>query len=123
MKLGDIYHVRDYPYDERDGRASDRPAIFIREENDKIHVLLIKLTTQLRHLGKDKYTADFLVEGWEEAGLDKESLAQISKMAIIPRENLDKKIGELIQEDLDRLKENFIKFIQAQEADKKEGRS
>jgi len=120
VKLGEIYYVIGYPYKERDGRADERPAIFIREEKDKIHVLLVKLTKQLKHLGKDQYSIDFILEDWETAGLEHESLAQISCVAILPKENLGEKLGELVEGDMETLKKNFMIHMKAK---KKEGRS
>lgn len=110
MKFGEIWYVK-YPYQEDSTQTTKRPAIFIKNTAGGIEALVIKVTKQLKHLGKDKYKVDFILKDWEAANLDKKSLARISNYAVIDKKDFIHKIGELTEEDLETLKINFMKFM------------
>lgn len=112
FKFGDIFYVY-YPYEDDSSNGSDRPAIFIKKHDleENIHALMFKITTKLKHLGKDKYKLDFLIKKWEEASLDEPSLAQVSKPALVPIDELTQKIGSLVDEDIEMLKKAIIEDI------------
>lgn len=116
-ELGDIWWVN-YPLEENDTETKKRPAIVIREEQHGYEVLVVKVTSELRHLGNDKYKVDFLIEKWSEANLTKESLARVSKFARVNECFFEGYIGRLAEEDLNTLKVNLIFLLEQQKKEK-----
>lgn len=61
FKFGDIFYI-DFPYEDDCYEFKKRPAIFIKKHNSNEAIaLVLKVTSELKHLGKDKYKLDFLI--------------------------------------------------------------
>jgi mRNA interferase MazF len=81
-----------YPYDDEEYSDKLRPVIVFDEEENL--ALVIKVTSQ----GKRDET-DLEIIHWQKAGLPKPSVARMSKLIIVPEEDMRDYIGTLHEED------------------------
>ena len=110
MRVWEIWFA-DFPYEEDATITKKRPVIILNVE--PFEVLSVKVTSQdVRD--EDKY--DTPIQYWSEAGLNKPSIARISKTMFLDKQSFIHKIGTLHNDDkisiltkyTDYLKENNI---------------
>lgn len=96
VQVGELYWV-DFPY--QDSEESEiRPAIIVLREI-KGKVVCVKVTGSCWRKEKN----DFVIMDWKQAGLTKESLAEMKRMEIVELKKLHEKIGKLTNKDKKRL--------------------
>lgn len=95
-----------FPYEEEDGRFAKRPVIVLHA-NTKA-VLVVKLTC---HDFRRCDVYDVVLQKWQQAHLDRPSVARVSKTMEISPENLVMKIGTLQKEDAYAVFEAYTGFV------------
>lgn len=93
MRVWEIWFA-EFPYEEDATIIKNRPVIILNVE--PLEVLSVKVTSHdVRN--KDKY--DIPIQFWKEAGLNKPSIARISKTLFLDRQSFVHKIGTLLDDD------------------------
>lgn len=93
--IGDLWWTH-FPFSDKD-EYKRRPALVIGD--DTIAILTIYVTSQ----NKEDNPYSILIEDWKEAGLSKKSWVRIDKIIELSEWNMDRKIGELSQNDLTKI--------------------
>lgn len=93
LKRWDVWYV-DFPFEEDDGRSKDRPVIIL--DTKEVLVLTVKVTS---HECRECDAYDVDIKHWEQAGLDKPSVARVSKLDRIAHTRFRRKIGTLNPQD------------------------
>lgn len=104
LKMWEIWFAN-FPFDDSDVKKK-RPVIVLNIE--PAEVLSIKVTSHNAR-NDDKY--DVAIEKWEEAGLDRPSVARISKSMILIKDEFIHKIGTLHTNDQTNIMMKYIQFI------------
>lgn len=98
---GDVYFAL-YPYDDDLDKNKPRPVIVLDEE--KLEVLVVKVTSQEK---KDNDDLDIIY--WKEAGLNKPSVARVSKTITIAEKDMIHFIGKIHDDDMINILEYFYR--------------
>ena len=93
--IGELWWTH-FPFSDKD-EYKRRPALVIGD--DTIAILTIYVTSQ----NKEDNPYSILIEDWKEAGLSKKSWVRIDKIIELSEWNMDRKIGELSQNDLSKI--------------------
>ena len=93
MRVWEIWFA-EFPYEEDRSILKNRPVVILNVE--PLEVLSIKVTS---HDVRDADRYDTPIQYWSEAGLDKPSIARISKTMFLDRQNFKHKIGTLHDDD------------------------
>lgn len=90
----DIWHVR-FAYEEKHGYKY-RPAIVVAVSEDGSQVMMVSDANN-----KLQLEGDYLIKDWQEAGLDKPSIARVQRVVEIPPSYIGKggKFGHLSERD------------------------
>jgi mRNA interferase MazF len=93
-KMWEVWHAR-FNYDGRKGYKY-RPVIVVGAREDGSLVMMVTSSTNKLHLEHD-----YLIQDWEQAGLDKPSIARADRIAEIPPGYLGTagRIGRLSERD------------------------
>ncbi|MCJ7603172.1 MAG: type II toxin-antitoxin system PemK/MazF family toxin [Desulfobulbaceae bacterium] len=100
--FGDIILVP-FPFTDQT-TSKKRPAVVVSSDaynNDRPDIILMAVTSQMRHLGK---TGEAAIEDWQEAGLIKPSLIK-PILTTIEKNLVLKKLGRLSKKDRHTLQE------------------
>lgn len=107
MKEWEIWFA-EFPYEENPAIVKKRPVIIINVE--RLEVLSVKVTSQnIRDC--DKY--DTPIVHWQEAGLDRESVARVSKTLYLTPDKFMKKFGVLHSEDQATIAAKYVEYVSA----------
>lgn len=93
MRVWEIWFA-DFPYEEDATITKKRPVIILNVE--PFEVLSVKVTSQDV---RDEDMYDTPIQYWSEAGLDRPSVARISKAMFLDKQNFIHKIGTLHNDD------------------------
>lgn len=105
MKQWEVW-LANFPFEEDDSIVKKRPVIIINV--DTLEVLSVKVTSHTAR-PEDKYDTDII--HWKEAGLDKPSVARISKSMNLTKDKFVHKMGDVHAEDKVSIMQNFMDFI------------
>ncbi len=102
---GEVWFV-EFPLEEDETQIINRPVVVLDE--DKLGVLSVKIT---KHKVKQEDPYDTPIIYWREANLRLASTARVSKVMNLREDDFIFKIGELHPEDLERIEEMYILFM------------
>lgn len=102
----EVWYV-DFPYEENDGRTSVRPVIILNTK--EALVLSVKVTS---HAKREYDDFDVTLKYWEEAGLEKPSVARVSKLMKLSKRSFLSKIGVLHPQDAMTVQTTYQKYVQ-----------
>ena len=105
MKQWEVWFAK-FPFEEDNSIEKKRPVIIINVET--LEVLSIKVTSHSART-EDEYDTELV--HWSEAGLDKPSVARISKSMNLTKDKFVHKIGEIHDEDKVSIMQNFMNYI------------
>jgi mRNA-degrading endonuclease toxin of MazEF toxin-antitoxin module len=91
----------DFPHEENTEDTDDRPVVLVRILDDN-HVFALMIT---KHGIRDDN--DMAIENWKETGLDCPSTIRLHRAYKLATTRLRRKIGNLTQTDIIRLKFKF----------------
>ncbi len=106
MQKGEVWFV-EFPLEEDPNRILNRPVIVLDE--NILGVLSVKIT---KHQPRAADPYDIPILYWEEAGLRLASTARISKVTLLSRDSFIFQIGNLCQEDMERVEATYRKFLE-----------
>lgn len=104
MKKGEVWFVG-FPLEEEPDEMIKRPVVVLDE--NWFGILSVKIT---KHKVRKNDPYDVPVLYWEEANLRMASTARVSKTILLTKERFLFKIGNLHEEDLQRVEEMYRKF-------------
>ena len=102
---GEVWFV-EFPLEEDATRTINRPVVVLDE--DTLGVLSVKIT---KHAVRNEDPYDTPIIYWQEANLRLASTARVSKVMNLQPEDFIFKIGVLHPDDLDRIEELYIHFM------------
>jgi mRNA-degrading endonuclease toxin of MazEF toxin-antitoxin module len=102
---GEVWFV-EFPLEEDNTQTINRPVIVLDENT--LGVLSVKIT---KHEPRKEDSYDVPILYWKEANLRLASTARVSKVTILPSDSFIFKIGELHQDDLDRIEQMYEKYL------------
>ena len=103
MKVGELWLVN-YPYNDDPAQSKYRPALIILGEDENGHVKCAKITGSVWRATEE----DFIIIDWLGANLTKKSLAELTRIELIDKQEFSRKIGQLTREDLITLYSKLI---------------
>lgn len=105
MKEWEIWFAK-FPYEEDQKIIKQRPVIILSLE--PLEVLSVKVTSQdIRDY--DKYDTPIIY--WKEAGLDRKSVARVSKTILLTPEKFLWKLGVVQEEDQISITTKYIDYV------------
>ena len=108
MRIWEVWFA-DFPYEEDATVTKNRPVIILNVE--PLEALSVKVTSH-NVRANDKY--DIPIQHWKSAGLNKESIARISKTIYLDKQNFTQKIGTLHDDDKVTIFTKYIEYIKEQ---------
>lgn len=105
MKQWEMWFA-DFPFDDDASIEKKRPVIILNV--DPIEVLSVKVTS---HNIRDNDEYDTPIIKWKEAGLDRPSVARISKTRNLTIDKFSHKFGNLHNDDRKNIMQKFAEFI------------
>ena len=102
---GEVWFV-EFPLEEDNNQIINRPVIVLDE--NILGVLSVKITKHLPRL-EDPYDTPILY--WKEANLRLASTARVSKIILLPQDNFIFKIGDLHEDDLQRIEQVYQRYL------------
>lgn len=102
---GEVWFVA-FPLEENPNEIINRPVIVLDE--DKLGVLSVKVT---KHKVRTEDPYDTPILYWQQAHLRFASTARVSKVMNLKPESFIVKIGDLHPDDLSRIEELYINFV------------
>lgn len=103
MRVWEIWFA-EFPYEEEPTILKSRPVIILNVE--PLEVLSVKVTSQSV---RDKY--DTPIVYWQEAGLNKPSIARIAKTMMLDKQNFKNKIGTLHDDDKVSILTKYTQYL------------
>jgi len=103
---GEVWFVG-FPLEENPNEILNRPVVVLDE--DKLGVLSVKVTKH-KVRAEDPYDTPILY--WQHAHLKFASTARVSKVMILKPEAFIMKIGDLHPDDLSRIEQIYIDFVE-----------
>lgn len=103
---GEVWFV-EFPLEEDEAQTINRPVIVLDENT--LGVLSVKIT---KHSPRKEDPYDTPILYWQEANLRLASTARVSKVYMLPRDSFIFKIGELHQDDLDRIEKLYQRYLE-----------
>lgn len=82
IQLYDIWRMA-YEFEDKPGLVKERPVIIGAIDDENAYVLAVKVTS---HKARADFLGEVVLQDWQEAGLDKPSVARCSKALIVPLE-------------------------------------
>jgi hypothetical protein len=104
MKQWEVWFAN-FPFDDDPSIIKKRPVVILDVE--PIRVLSIKVTT---HDIRDVDPYDTPILNWQAAGLDRPSIARVSKTIYLTPENIIHKIGVLHFDDQNAILNKYVDF-------------
>lgn len=108
MNKGEVWFV-EFPLEEDNSKTLNRPVIVLDENT--LGVLSVKIT---KHKARKEDPYDTPILYWEEANLRLASTARVSKVTVLQKDSFIFKIGNLHDDDLCRVENMYVKFLQEQ---------
>jgi hypothetical protein len=102
---GEVWFV-EFPFEEDNTKTTNRPVIVLDENT--LGVLSVKIT---KHVPRKEDLYDVPILYWKEANLRLSSTARVSKVVLLSPDNFIFKIGELHQDDLERIESMYQKYL------------
>lgn len=102
---GEVWFV-EFPLEEDSNQSINRPVVVLDE--DRLGVLSVKIT---KHSVRENDPYDTPILYWQEANLRLASTARVAKVMILNPDNFIFKIGDLHPDDLKRIEEVYMHFI------------
>jgi mRNA-degrading endonuclease toxin of MazEF toxin-antitoxin module len=102
---GEVWFV-EFPFEEDNTKTTNRPVIVLDENT--LGVLSVKIT---KHAPRKEDPYDVPILYWKEANLRLSSTARVSKVVLLSPDNFIFKIGELHQDDLERIESMYQKYL------------
>lgn len=102
---GEVWFV-EFPLEEDNSQTINRPVIVLDENT--LGVLSVKIT---KHFPRKEDPYDTPILYWQEANLRLASTARVSKVFLLSQDSFIFKIGNLHQDDLDRIEEMYQKYL------------
>ena len=106
MRKGEVWFV-EFPLEEDASRIINRPVIVLDE--NVLGVLSVKIT---KHKVRKEDPYDIPIIYWSEAGLRLASTARVSKVTVLNKDSFIFKIGNLHNDDMDRIEAMYSKFLE-----------
>lgn len=103
---GEVWFV-EFPLEEDNSQSINRPVVVLDENT--LGVLSVKIT---KHSPRSEDPYDTPILYWQEANLRLASTARVSKVYLLPQESFIFKIGDLHQEDMKRIEEMYLKYLE-----------
>lgn len=103
---GEVWFV-EFPLEEDNTKTINRPVIVLDENT--LGVLSVKIT---KHSPRQEDPYDTPILYWQEANLRLASTARVSKVMLLSQDNFIFKIGDLQQDDLQRIEEMYLKYLE-----------
>lgn len=103
---GEVWFV-EIPLEEDKTKTINRPVIVLDE--NMLGVLSVKIT---KHSPRQEDPYDTPILYWQEANLRLASTARVSKVFLLSQDSFIFKIGNLHQDDLDRIEEMYQKYLE-----------
>lgn len=103
---GEVWFV-EFPLEEDNTKTINRPVIVLDENT--LGVLSVKIT---KHSPSKEDPYDIPILYWQEANLRLASTARVSKVFLLSPDSFIFKIGNLHQDDLDRIEEMYKKYLE-----------
>ena len=103
---GEVWFV-EFPLEEDNSQTINRPVIVLDENT--LGVLSVKIT---KHSPRKEDPYDTPIIYWQEANLRLASTARVSKVLLLSQDSFIFKIGDLHQDDLDRVEEMYQKYLE-----------
>lgn len=103
---GEVWFV-EFPLEEDNSQTINRPVIVLDENT--LGVLSVKIT---KHLPRKEDCYDTPIIYWEEANLKLASTARVSKVILLSQDSFIFKIGDLHQDDLERVEEMYKRYLE-----------
>lgn len=96
----------EFPLEEDNSQTINRPVIVLDENT--LGVLSVKIT---KHSPRKEDPYDTPILYWKEANLRLASTARVSKVYLLSQDSFIFKIGNLHQDDLERVEEMYQKYL------------
>ena len=103
---GEVWVV-EFPLEEDNSQTINRPVVVLDE--NILGVLSVKIT---KHLPRKEDPYDTPIIYWQEANLRLASTARVSKVFLLSQDSFIFKIGDLHQDDLERVEEMYQKYLE-----------
>ena len=103
---GEVWFV-EFPWEEDNSQTINRPVIVLDENT--LGVLSVKIT---KHSPRKEDPYDTPIIYWQEANLRLASTARVSKVFLLSQDSFIFKIGDLHQDDLDRVQGMYQKYLE-----------
>lgn len=107
MRVWEIWFA-EFPFEEDPTIVKERPVIILNVE--PLEVLSVKVTS---HEVRDKDQYDTPILYWKEAGLNKPSVARISKTMLLDKQNFKNKIGTLHNDDKVSVLTTYTEYLKS----------
>lgn len=102
---GEVWFV-EFPLEEDNSQTINRPVVVLDENT--LGVLSVKIT---KHSPRKEDPYDMPIIYWQEANLRLASTVRVSKVILLSPESFIFKIGDLHQDDLERVEEMYKKYL------------
>ena len=106
MEKGEVWFVES-PLEEDKTHIINRPVVVLDE--NILGVLSVKIT---KHQPRATDPYDIPILYWEEAGLRLASTARVSKVMLLSKDSFIFQIGNLCEEDIERIEASYKDFIE-----------
>ena len=106
MEKGEVWFV-EFPLEEDKTQIINRPVVVLDE--NILGVLSVKIT---KHQPRATDPYDIPILYWEEAGLRLASTARVSKVMLLSKDSFIFQIGNLFEEDIERIEASYKDFIE-----------
>lgn len=103
---GEVWFV-EFPLEEDNTQIINRPVIVLDESI--LGVLSVKIT---KHSPRAEDSYDVPILYWQEANLRLASTARVSKVILLSKDSFIFKIGDLREEDLERIENMYQKYLE-----------
>ena len=103
---GEVWFV-EFPLEEDNSRTINRPVVVLDENT--LGVLSVKIT---KHSPRKEDPYDTPIIYWQEANLRLASTARVSKVVLLSQDSFIFKIGDLHQDDLERVEGMYQKYLE-----------
>ena len=103
---GEVWFV-EFPLEEDNSQTINRPVIVLDENT--LGVLSVKIT---KHSPRKEDPYDTPIIYWQEANLRLASTARVYKVFLLSQDSFIFKIGDLHQDDLDRVEGMYQKYLE-----------
>lgn len=103
---GEVWFV-EFPLEEDNSQIINRPVVVLDENT--LGVLSVKIT---KHSPRKADPYDTPIIYWQEANLRLASTARVSKVLLLSQDSFIFKIGDLHQDDLERIEEMYQKYLE-----------